>query len=520
MGVHVVVVQVDDAPGDVGAVVAHPFQRGQQVRPDKSGLNAAAALLHPQNVMDAHFLLQIVNDLFQRLHPVGFFQIVVPERLKGHVHDFLHSPQQNGQLVTGGVGQRQILAFQFFGRLYQIQSVVSDALKIAEGFEQHGGLAAVVFADLQGAELDKIGAKDILIMVGFALPLPHGLRKLRRVVLEGGGGIPQGRGGHVRHFIGDHTAALQRDGGRGQQAFVQLTDRFRLLPVGDDPAHQLFQQTCRGQHQGCADDVEHRVADGDAQIRSAFSQNGRGEQGIRQHKEGQAHNGADDVEHQMHHRSPPGVLGGTHAGQQRGDAGADVLTHDNGDGCGIGHGAGGGQGLQNAHGGRRGLDDSGEHRAHENAQNGVREHQKHLLEFRHIFQAADRAGHGLHAEHQGRKPQKDHAGVLLLAVLHEHVVHNAHQRKNGGKRAGLQQPDEDVPAFNAAEAQYPCGDGGTHVRAHNDVDGLSQRQKPGVDKADHHDRGSGGGLNDARDGKTRQEAQHPVGGELPQKHPQ
>ena len=422
--------------------------------------------------------------------------------------------------MAGGVGQRQILAFQFLGGLHNIQGVVADPFKIAESLEQHGGFAAVVFADFQGAELDEIRAQNVLVMVGLALPLPHSLRKLRRVVLEGGGGIPQGHGGHIRHFIGDHTAALQGDGGGGQQTLVQFADRLRLLPVGDDPAHQLFQQTCRGQHQGCADDVEDRVADGDAQIGGALSQNSGGEQGVRQHKEGQAHNGADDVEHQMHHRRPPGVFSGAHAGQQRGDAGADVLTHDNGDGGGVGHGAGGGQRLQNAHGGRGGLDDSGEHRAHENTQNRVREHQEHLPEFRHIFQAADRAGHGLHAEHQGRKPQKDHAGVLLLAVLHEHVVHNAHQRKNGGKRAGLQQPDEDVPAFNAAETQNPGGDGGSNVRAHDDVDGLSQRQKPGVDKADHHDRGSRGGLNDARDGQTRQEAQHPVGGELPQKHPQ
>ena len=476
MGVHVVVVQVDDAPGNVGAVVAHPFQRGQQVRPDKSGLNAAAALLHPQNVVDAHFFLQIVNDLLQRLHPVGLFQIVVPERPEGHVHDLLHSPQKNVQLMTGGVGKRQILAFQLLGGLQNVQSVVADPLKIAEGFEEHGGLAAVAFADFQGAELDEIRAEDVLVMIGLALPFPNGLGKLRRVVLEGGGGIPQGRGGHVRHFIGDHTAPLQGDGGGGQQTLVQLADRLRLLPVGNDPAHQLFQQTCRGQHQGCADDVEDRVADGDAQIRSAFSQNGRGEQGVRQHKEGQAHSGADDVEHQMHHCRPPGVLGGTHAGQQRGDAGADVLTHDNGDGGGIGHGAGGGQRLQNAHGGRGGLDDSGEHRAHKNAQNGVREHQEHLLKFRHVFETADCAGHGLHAEHQCGKSQEDHAGVLFLAVLHEHVVHNAHQRKNGGKGAGLQQPDEDVPAFNAAEAQNPGGDGGANVRAHNDVDGLPQGQ--------------------------------------------
>ena len=85
--------------------------------------------------------------------------------------------------MTGGVGKRQILTFQLLGGLQNVQSVVADALKIAEGFEKHGGLAAVVFADLQGAELNKIGAKDILIMVGFALPLPHSLRKLRRVVL-------------------------------------------------------------------------------------------------------------------------------------------------------------------------------------------------------------------------------------------------------------------------------------------------------------------------------------------------
>ena len=64
------------------------------------------------------------------------------------------------------------------------------------------------------------------------------------------------------------------------------------------------------------------------------------------------------------------------------------------------------------------------------------------------------------------------------------------------------------------------GNSGAHVAAHDHADGLMQLHDAAVDKADHHDRGSRGGLNDARDGQTRQEAQHPVGGELPQKHPQ
>ena len=35
----------------------------------------------------------------------------------------------------------------------------------------------------QGAELDEIRAQNVLVMVGLALPFPHGLGKLRRVVL-------------------------------------------------------------------------------------------------------------------------------------------------------------------------------------------------------------------------------------------------------------------------------------------------------------------------------------------------
>ena len=85
--------------------------------------------------------------------------------------------------MAGGVGKREILTFQLLGGLQNVQSVVSDALKIAESLEQHGGLAAVVFADFQGAKLDEIRAQNVLVMVGLALPFPHGLGKLRRVVL-------------------------------------------------------------------------------------------------------------------------------------------------------------------------------------------------------------------------------------------------------------------------------------------------------------------------------------------------
>ena len=56
---------------------------------------------------------------------------------------------------------------------------------------------------------------------------------------------------------------------------------------------------------------------------------------------------------------------------QGGDAGADVLAHDDGDGHAVGDGAGHGQGLQNANGGGGGLDDAGEDGAYQHTQQGI-----------------------------------------------------------------------------------------------------------------------------------------------------
>ena len=47
MGVAVVVVLVDDAAGNVGAVVADALQGCQKIGPDKARLDGAVALLQP-----------------------------------------------------------------------------------------------------------------------------------------------------------------------------------------------------------------------------------------------------------------------------------------------------------------------------------------------------------------------------------------------------------------------------------------------------------------------------------------
>ncbi len=65
--VEVVLTCVDDAAGDVGAVVGRALQVGQEVGEHKAGLNAARALLHAQDMARTHLLFERVDDLLQRL---------------------------------------------------------------------------------------------------------------------------------------------------------------------------------------------------------------------------------------------------------------------------------------------------------------------------------------------------------------------------------------------------------------------------------------------------------------------
>ena len=57
---------VDDAAGDVGAVVGCALKVGQKIGEDKASLNAAMALLHAQAVARAHLLFERVDDLLER----------------------------------------------------------------------------------------------------------------------------------------------------------------------------------------------------------------------------------------------------------------------------------------------------------------------------------------------------------------------------------------------------------------------------------------------------------------------
>ena len=72
-------------------MVPHPLQVGQQIRPDKSGIDSAIPLLQPQDMVRTQLLLQVVDDLLQRLHLHRRAEISRHESIIGQSGDFLHS---------------------------------------------------------------------------------------------------------------------------------------------------------------------------------------------------------------------------------------------------------------------------------------------------------------------------------------------------------------------------------------------------------------------------------------------
>lgn len=92
---------VDDAAGDVGAVVGCALKVGQKIGEDKASLNAAMALLHAQDVARAHLLFERVDDLLERLDLLGERDVLRGEGLERERKDLADGGGENGELVEG-----------------------------------------------------------------------------------------------------------------------------------------------------------------------------------------------------------------------------------------------------------------------------------------------------------------------------------------------------------------------------------------------------------------------------------
>ena len=225
--------------------------------------------------------------------------------------------------------------------------MIADALEIADHVQQLRRLHPILLVEMAAGELHQVGAQLVLIAVGGLLVLPNALGALIIMGLQLFHGIAGGTDSRKPHFHGHLMAALHGHGGRSHEPLVQLRHAVAAGVVGDNAAGQLFQQTRHGQQQRCAEDIEDGVHDGNAHLVDAAAQHRNINQTAHHLKHRQPDHGADDIEGKMHHCCPTGVAVGADGRQQRRDAGADVLPHDDGNGGAEGDLTGGGHRLQN-----------------------------------------------------------------------------------------------------------------------------------------------------------------------------
>ena len=167
------------------------------------------------------------------------------------------------------------------------------------------------------------------------------------------------------------------------------------------------------------------------------------------------------------------------AGKDGRDACADVLAEQHIDRAVKTDQPAGSQRLQDADRSAGRLDDRGEYRACQDADQRIGERSHQLDERRFLTQRQHRCAHHVHADEQHAQSRQDRADVLDLHALDEYDQRHADKRDE--RRDGTDIKRDEL-----------TGDGGADVGAHDDPYRLGQRHHARVDEAHDHDRRGAG----------------------------
>ena len=436
MGIKAVLCHLDLSHRHVAAMVADAFIIGQEIVQHKAVLNGAAAGLEPGNMVCLDGAHQLVDHRLQRLYLAGKVQVSLAECVGGAVQDILHRIFQHLQFLPGIPGESNVLLVHLLGGFQQIYGMVADPLKIADGVEKGVDALAVGMAQFPSRELYQIGAQRILVAVHLAFVLPYLLGKL---LVPGVGQAHRLHHAHpcqLCHVGGGAAGTLHGNGGGVQQTVIQQSVAFLFRAVWNGKDCQLFQQGSKGQQHSGGKDIEHRVDHRNAPSLNGGVYKGKVTHRIQPVKTHQEKGHTDDVEIQMDHSGTAGVFVSAHRRKQGSDAGADVLTHDDGNGAAVGNDAGGTQCLQDAHAGTGTLDDTGDHGTHQNTQHRVGEPGEQAGEPCLVLQRQHGVGHGGHTGHKHRKADEDGADAFFL-LTPTHIQQNADKCKQWTERSGF-----------------------------------------------------------------------------------
>ena len=482
---------------------------GEQVVERKAVVQRADAVLQTVDVVHLQLVAEVVDQFLQRLHAVGQINVVVHERVNGDGQDLRHGGDHHAQLARALRREMQLFVMHFLGGLGDVQRVVADALEVTDGMQILGHVGGLVRVELLARDLDEVGAELVLVMVDGILHLLHGAERIVAVMLQQRERIEQVLLRLERHGVRRDAALLDRKGGMREEALLQpvhvLSLRLILLLVLDERAHRFFQQADERREHQHGGEAEERIQHGDADGGHGRVQEGEVQKRIERIEHARPDDDAEHVNEQIHERRALAADVGAERGKQHRYGRADGDAHRDRKRDGKVDRSRHRQRLQNADGGRCALQHTGEQRADEDAEQGVGELRQHLDERLARPQGSDRAAHGLHTKHQHREAEQNVTHVHLRLALGEHAQQNADHGDNAGQRRGGQQRDP-AGAADVGQAEDPACDARAEDGAEHDADGLTHLHHAGVDKADDHDRGRGGGLDHGGDAGAEQYA--------------
>ena len=129
-------------------------------------------------------LLQIVDDLLQRLHLPGGGHILLPEGVQRPHEDIVDRGGQHAQLPLRLVAEGQPLLPQLLRRLQHVHCMVGDTLQISDTMKPIGYTFAVFLCQFFSADLRQIRSEFIFVFVYDIFQSLNTLPLLIRIILH------------------------------------------------------------------------------------------------------------------------------------------------------------------------------------------------------------------------------------------------------------------------------------------------------------------------------------------------
>ena len=383
-----------------------------------------------------------INDLLQRLHLCSLLDIIVFKGLVRQNQNALQCGIQQLQLLFGALAEAGFLVVQFLGLFHDVHGIVADALELGDKVQQLGHCVALVIAQLLIGQFDQVVGDLHLHTVDQVLAHldgAHGLLVHLQKQRRGQTHIAGGTAGHLDHRV---LCLLQSH----SRALVQTLVQHRhtqflcfLHAAGHCEHRQAAQHPAARQEQQHSAYTGHGMDVCNGALVHHIAPHGDADGELHRIDQCQQDHAADDVEVQVDERCPLTILGGAADGEQRGERRTDMRAQNDRNGRAEGDKPCAGQCLQNTHGGGGGLDDHGDHHAHQNTQNGVGHGDEQILKDCAFPQGCYAGIHQAHAGKQDTEAQHDLADVLLFGIAEEHIKNAANKRHHGGKGLGLDQ---------------------------------------------------------------------------------